>query len=69
MFGIPNYKTQPVTDRVLPPINYLCLSFLSIASESRDPQRIHWMLEALMDEPIQSKGSFHDCSRLYALQV
>ena len=33
------------------------------ASESRDPQRIHWMLEALMDEPIQSKGSFHDCSR------
>ena len=26
------------------------------ASESRDPQRIHWMLEALMEEPIQSKG-------------
>lgn len=38
------------------------------ASESRDPNRIHWMLEALMEEPIQSKGSFNDCSRLYALQ-
>lgn len=38
------------------------------SSKSRDPHRIHWMLEALMDEPIQSKGSFTDCSRLYALQ-
>ena len=38
------------------------------ASESRDPHRIHWMLEALMEEPVQSKGSFNDCSRLYALQ-
>ena len=28
------------------------------ASESRDPQRIHWMLEALMEEPIQSKGKY-----------
>ena len=38
------------------------------ASESRDPNRIHWLLETLMEEPIQSKGSFTDCSRLYALQ-
>ena len=38
------------------------------ASESRDPHRIPWMLEALMEEPVQSKGSFNDCSRLYALQ-
>ena len=33
------------------------------ASESRDPNRIYWLLEALMEEPIQSKGSFTDCSR------
>jgi proteasome activator subunit 4 len=38
------------------------------ASESRDPNKMHWLLEVLMEEPIQSKGAFTDCSRLYALQ-
>jgi hypothetical protein len=38
------------------------------ASENRDPNRIHWMLELLMEEPIRSQGSFIDSSRLYMLQ-
>ena len=38
------------------------------ASDSRDPNRIHWIMEVLMEEPIRSKGSFIDSSRLYALQ-
>ncbi len=38
------------------------------ASESRDPNRIHWMLEVLMEEPLQSRGAFMDSSRLYVLQ-
>lgn len=38
------------------------------ASESRDPFRIHWMLEVLMEEPVRSQGSFIDASRLYAVQ-
>ena len=38
------------------------------ASDSRDPNRIHWIMDVLMEEPIRSKGSFIDSSRLYALQ-
>ena len=38
------------------------------SSDSRDPNRIHWIMEVLMEEPIRSKGSFIDSSRLYALQ-
>merc|ERR1719273_13292 len=38
------------------------------ASDSRDPNRIHWIMEVLMEDPIRSKGSFLDSSRLYALQ-
>ena len=38
------------------------------ASESRDPNRIHWMLEVLMEDPLRSRGSFLDASRLYVLQ-
>ncbi len=38
------------------------------ASESRDPNRMHWMLEVLMEEPLQSRGAFMDSSRLYVLQ-
>ena len=33
------------------------------ASESRDPHRIWWLLEVLMEEPIRSQGSFIDSSR------
>ena len=38
------------------------------ASESRDPNRIHQMLEVLMEDPLRSQGSFIDSSRLYMLQ-
>ena len=38
------------------------------ASESRDPNKLHWMLEVLMEEPLRSQGSFLDASRLYVLQ-
>ena len=38
------------------------------ASESRDPNRLYWLLEALMEEPLRSRGSFLDSSRLYVLQ-
>eukprot|EP00095_Tigriopus_kingsejongensis_P000186 maker-scaffold41_size498431-snap-gene-0.12 protein:Tk00186 transcript:maker-scaffold41_size498431-snap-gene-0.12-mRNA-1 annotation:"proteasome activator complex subunit 4" len=38
------------------------------ASESRDPFRIHWMLEVLMEDPLRSQGSFIDTSRLFAIQ-
>ena len=38
------------------------------ASESRDPNRLHWLLEVLMEEPLRSQGSFLDSSRLYVLQ-
>ena len=38
------------------------------ASESRDPNRIYWLLEVLMEEPLRSQGSFLDASRLYVLQ-
>lgn len=43
-------------------------SCFATASESRDPKRIHWMLEVLMEEPLRSAGSFIDSSRLYAVQ-
>lgn len=38
------------------------------SSESRDPNRLHWLLELLMEEPLRSQGSFLDASRLYVLQ-
>ncbi len=41
---------------------------MATASESRDPNRIHWLLEVLMEEPLRSQGSFLDSSRLYMLQ-
>ncbi|CAB4067874.1 PSME4 [Lepeophtheirus salmonis] len=38
------------------------------SSESRDPNKIYWVLKVLMEEPIRSQGSFIDSSRLYVLQ-
>jgi len=38
------------------------------SSESRDPNKLHWLLEVLMEEPLRSQGSFLDASRLYVLQ-
>ena len=39
------------------------------AANKRDPNQLHWLLEALTDEPIRSQGSFTDTARLYLLQV
>ncbi|XP_031567414.1 proteasome activator complex subunit 4-like [Actinia tenebrosa] len=42
---------------------------MATAVESRDPRRIHWLLEALLDEPLTGEsGSFADASRLYLIQ-
>lgn len=38
------------------------------SSENRDPNRHHWMLEVLFEEPLRDESSFRDCGRLYALQ-
>ena len=46
------------------------LSF-AIAQKSLDPNRLHWLLESLMDEsPLgESEGSLVECGRLNVLQV
>lgn len=38
------------------------------SSENRDPNKLHWLMELVMEEPIRNQGSFIDCSRLYVLQ-
>ena len=38
------------------------------SSDSRDPNKLHWLMEMAMEEPIRSQGSFIDCSRLYMVQ-
>ncbi|XP_012271997.1 proteasome activator complex subunit 4 isoform X2 [Orussus abietinus] len=40
------------------------------AQERRDPNKHHWLLECLMEEPPlgESEASFVECGRLYALQ-
>ena len=38
------------------------------SSENRDPNRLHWLMEVAMENPIRSQGSFIDASRLYMLQ-
>ncbi|XP_071961962.1 proteasome activator complex subunit 4-like [Antedon mediterranea] len=39
------------------------------ASESRDPRKLYWLLETLMESPIRGDGgSFSDASRLFVLQ-
>ena len=38
------------------------------SSDNRDPNRLHWLMEVAMEEPIRSQGSFIDCSRMYILQ-
>jgi len=73
-------STERVFKDILVPLIRLGLANVSVeaigdwgtcfatASDSRDPNRIHWIMEILMEEPIRSKGSFIDSSRLYALQ-
>jgi len=38
------------------------------ASENRDPNRHHWFLELLMEDPLREEASFLDCGRLCVLQ-
>lgn len=38
------------------------------ASESRDPNRHHWLYELLMEEPLREEASFIECGRMYTLQ-
>ncbi|KAL0269474.1 UNVERIFIED_CONTAM: hypothetical protein PYX00_007188 [Menopon gallinae] len=38
------------------------------AAEKRDPNRIHWLLEILMEDPLREESSYLGCGRLYALQ-
>ncbi|KAG8323597.1 Proteasome activator complex subunit 4 [Homalodisca vitripennis] len=38
------------------------------ALENRDPNRHHWFLEFLMEDPLREEASFIDCGRLCALQ-
>jgi proteasome activator subunit 4 len=39
------------------------------SSDSRDPNRLHWLMEVAMEEPIRSQGSFIDASRLYMMAM
>jgi len=42
---------------------------IATASENRDPNRNHWLMELILEEPIRmEQGSFTDSSRLYMLQ-
>ncbi|XP_006004010.1 proteasome activator complex subunit 4 isoform X2 [Latimeria chalumnae] len=42
---------------------------IATACESRDPRKVHWLFELLMDSPISGEGgSFVDACRLYVLQ-
>ncbi|PNF36512.1 hypothetical protein B7P43_G15901 [Cryptotermes secundus] len=38
------------------------------SSENRDPNRHHWLLELLMEDPLRDEASFIECGRLYTLQ-
>ncbi|KAJ8396071.1 hypothetical protein AAFF_G00026030 [Aldrovandia affinis] len=42
---------------------------IATACESRDPRKLHWMFEMLMESPVNGEGgSFVDACRLYVLQ-
>jgi len=41
---------------------------IATAASNRDPNRIHWLLECLMDDVFRNDTSFMECGRLYALQ-
>lgn len=38
------------------------------AAENMDPQRQHWLHEALLEDPLRDERSFVDCIRIYCLQ-
>lgn len=41
----------------------------SFSKEGRDPRKLHWLFELLMESPLSGEsGSFRDASLLYVLQ-
>ncbi|KAK5647619.1 hypothetical protein RI129_002511 [Pyrocoelia pectoralis] len=40
----------------------------AMALDSRDPNRYHWILEFLIDNPLDEQTSFGSCCRIYILQ-
>lgn len=78
-----NFEMASNMWKELTPIVNIALSNLSVdsignwslcfamAQKSLDPNRLHWLLESLMDEsPLgQSEASLVECGRLYVLQV
>lgn len=42
---------------------------VTMSLESRDPNRYHWFLEYLMDDPLSEPTSFLTCGRLLLLQM
>ncbi|XP_060063003.1 proteasome activator complex subunit 4-like [Ylistrum balloti] len=44
-------------------------TFFTVISESRDPRKLHWYFELVMENPLSGEGgSFGDSSRLYGIQ-
>lgn len=43
--------------------------FAATSAKGSDPNRQHWLLEFLMENPIRQEASFLDCGRLCALQA
>lgn len=41
---------------------------IAMSVEYRDPNRHHWLLEFLMDDPLSEPTSFIGCARIYMLQ-
>ena len=62
----------PVMKTALSNISEECFSdwgtCFATAANGRDPYQMHWILEALTEEPIRSQGSLHDTARLFVLQ-
>lgn len=42
---------------------------ITMSLESRDPNRHHWLLEFLMNDPLSEQTSFLACGRLFLLQM
>jgi len=75
----PYSKVEPMWEWVVPAIRTALTKVspetqkdwgtcFATSSDSRDPNKLHWLMEVAMEEPIRSQGSFIDSSRLYMLQ-
>lgn len=64
---LPLFRTalNNMSDETLPDWT-LCVS---MSLESRDPNRYHWFLEFLMDDPLSEQTSFLTCGRLLLIQM